>query len=91
MMFHAIFNRSMCIVLLFLLCAFKSSAETINSEVQRTIDLTSPVVKITVDLKVTGIENEYQIAFPDSHAKQLAYLSVSKKGGKSLPTTAPVK
>ena len=67
------------------------SSEVINTEVQRTIDLTSPIVKVTIDVKAINIEKEYQIGFPDFQAKQLAFLSVSKKGGKSLPTTAPVK
>eukprot|EP01041_Mallomonas_annulata_P011993 gene11993-25125_t len=69
--------------------AYTASSAPINTDVQRTIDLTSPVVKITIDVKVSNIEKEYKIAFPDIQAKQLAYLSVSKKG-QVIPTTAPV-
>mmetsp|Transcript_16718 Transcript_16718/g.16817 ORF Transcript_16718/g.16817 Transcript_16718/m.16817 type:complete len:453 (+) Transcript_16718:63-1421(+) len=65
------------------------NCQVINTEVQRTIDLTGPIVKITADIKATNIEKEYEIIFPDSQAKQLAYLTVTKKG-KTIPTTAPV-
>lgn len=64
-------------------------ATTVNTEVQRTIDLTSPIVKIILDIKATNVEKEYQIVFPDSQAKQLSFLSVTKKG-KTVKTTAPV-
>lgn len=66
-----------------------ATGAAVNTEVQRTIDLTSPIVKITVDIKATNVEKEYQIAFPDIQAKQLAFLSVTKKG-KLIKTTAPV-
>ena len=73
-----------------LLCLVASSnGVTVNTEVQRTIDLTSPIVKIVVDIKATNVDKEYQIVFPDSQAKQIALLSVVKKG-KAIKTTAPV-
>jgi hypothetical protein len=73
-----------------LLLAFVMSVSaTTNTEIQRVIDLTSPMVKITIDVKASNIEKEYKISFPDDQAKHLAFISVTKKG-KSLPVSAPV-
>ena len=61
----------------------------VNTEVLRTIDLTSAIVKMTIELKISNIEKEYKIAFPDSQAEKLSFIAVYKKG-KQLPLTAPV-
>ena len=76
------------LILVIGLLGFVRSA-TINTDVQRTIDLTTPVVRMTIDLKASNIDKEYLITFPDTLASHLAYLSVTRKG-KPIKTTAPV-
>jgi len=61
-----------------------------NKEVTRTIDATSPSVKISAEIKATDVDKEYQIAFPSSQAEHLAFLSV-KHNKKELKISAPVQ
>ncbi|KAF5455604.1 hypothetical protein F2P56_025164 [Juglans regia] len=61
-------------------------SDLILSRVDRRIDLTSQVVRITSTLKVenagSDLVSEVLLAFPDSQAKHLAYLSASSTEGK---------
>lgn len=68
----------------------RGAGQVINSEVTRTIDASSAIVKLTADIKAVNVKGEYQVAFPTSTAKSLAFLTVSLKG-KSLPISAPVR
>jgi hypothetical protein len=61
----------------------------INSDVQRTIDISKAIVRVTIDIKVNGVENEYKIAFLDQYAKQLSYLHIENKN-TSLDISSPV-
>ncbi|KAG2698061.1 hypothetical protein I3843_07G132700 [Carya illinoinensis] len=61
-------------------------SDLILSRVDRRIDLTSQVVRTTSTLKVenagSDLVSEVLLAFPDSQAKHLAYLSASSTEGK---------
>ncbi|XP_054818735.1 dolichyl-diphosphooligosaccharide--protein glycosyltransferase subunit 1A isoform X2 [Prosopis cineraria] len=61
-------------------------SELILSKVERRIDLTSQIVRITTTLKAenTGSDpvSEVLLTFPDSQANHLAYLTVTINGGK---------
>jgi len=65
------------------------SHAVINTEVQRIIDISSSVTKLSIDLKISEITNEYKLAFSNYQAERLAFLSITKKG-KKLNPTAPV-
>ena len=74
------------VVLASLCCALSA----INKDVQRTIDASSSILKIFIDIKATEVDKEYQLIFPTSSARKLAFLTVQQKG-KSLVVTAPVE
>ena len=67
-----------------------SASSVINRDVQRTIDASSSILKIFMDVKAADVEKEYQLTFPTSMAKKLAFLSVQQKG-KSLVVAAPIE
>lgn len=67
-----------------------SASSVINRDVQRTIDASSSILKVFMDVKAADVEKEYQLVFPTSMAKKLAFLSVQQKG-KSLVVAAPVE
>jgi len=67
-----------------------SLAQVLNTEVIRTIDASTSIVKITAEIKAANVKGEYQIAFPTQEAKSLSFISVSLKG-KVLPLSAPVR
>ncbi|XP_028784711.1 dolichyl-diphosphooligosaccharide--protein glycosyltransferase subunit 1A [Neltuma alba] len=75
---------------LFLLAVATFSAPVLSdlilAKVERRIDLTSQIVRITTTLKVenTGSDpvSEVLLTFPDNQANHLAYLTVTVNGGK---------
>lgn len=76
-------------LLFFLSIAFLSSyvlADLIVTKVDRRIDLTSHIVRITSSVKVENDGDDpvsaFLVAFPDHQAKHLAFLSVSQNEGK---------
>lgn len=81
-------NQYLCIFMLILaLIAVATSA--INKDVQRTIDASSAILKIYIDIKATEVDKEYKLVFPTYQAEKLAFLSISLKG-KKLAVSAPV-
>jgi Ribophorin I len=73
-----------------LACASISQvASVVNKDVQRTIDATTSMVKIFIDIKAEEVKKDYELVFPTEEAAHLAFLSVSRKG-KELPISAPV-
>jgi hypothetical protein len=64
----------------------------IDKDVVRTIDATTAILRISVDLKATNVENkQYILIFPDYEASHLAFIQVTAKGSQSpLPLSAPV-
>ena len=69
-----------------------SFSEVVNKDVVRTIDATTAILRISVDLKATNVENkQYILIFPDYEASHLAFIQVTAKGSQSpLPLSAPV-
>lgn len=67
-----------------------SASSVINRDVQRSIDASSSILKIFMDVKAADVEKEYQLMFPTSMAKKLAFLTVQQKG-KNLLLAAPVE
>jgi hypothetical protein len=63
----------------------------INTEIQRTIDASKAIVKITTEIKTENVneENEYDIIFPNSKAKNLAFLSI-KINDKDQEILSPI-
>lgn len=60
---------------------------TTNTDVTRTIDATSAIVKITIDIKAEDIENnQYNIVFNTEQNNHLSFLSV--KENKNVLTTS---
>ena len=55
-------------------------ATVINKDIQRTVDASSSMVKITTEIKATGVDKEYIFCFPKVQADHLAYISVTNKG-----------
>ena len=83
--------RRAAILLLACLAILRVSlAQVLNTEVIRTIDASTSIVKITTEIKAVNVKGEYQIAFPTHEAKSLSFISVSLKG-KVLPLSAPVR
>lgn len=74
---------------IFVLLCLTTNAVIINDEIHRTIDISSPILRITIEIKASHIDGEYEICFHDYIAKHIAYLSVNSKGNL-LKTTAPV-
>ncbi|XP_068646870.1 dolichyl-diphosphooligosaccharide--protein glycosyltransferase subunit 1A-like [Aristolochia californica] len=80
-------SRFTCI-LFFLIAIFWSSAsaDLILSKVDRRIDLTSHVIRVSSSIKVENAgpakASELLLAIPDFQAKHLAYLSASNNEGK---------
>jgi oligosaccharyltransferase complex subunit alpha (ribophorin I) len=72
-----------------LLALIDGVTSAVNKDVQRTIDASSAILKIYIDIKAIEVEKEYQLIFPTDHAKNLAFLSVTQKGN-NLAITAPV-
>lgn len=72
-----------------LVAVVQISASVVNKEITRTIDATAAVVKLTIDIKATNVDGEYDLSFLDNQAKHIAFLSASSKG-KTLSVTAPV-
>lgn len=79
---------------LWLQSSSSSSSDLVLSKVDRRIDLTSQIVRITSTLKVENVGNdpvsEILIPFPENQAKNLAYLaaSASERKGKTKTSTA---
>lgn len=71
------------------LALFAHASSVGNKDVQRTIDASSSILKIFMEIKATDVDKEYQLVFPTSAAVKLAFLSVQHKG-KSLVIAAPV-
>lgn len=76
--------------LLLLSLSLAVHAGTKNLEVTRTIDASTAVLKIFAEIKATEVGKEYQLVYPTSLAKRLAFLLVTRKG-KDLPVLAPVE
>ena len=72
------------------LSVISCATSVINKDVQRTIDASSSIMKIFMDIKAAEVEKEYSLVFPTAAAKKLAFLSVQQKG-KSLVVAAPVE
>lgn len=77
-------------IFLLLLASISCVSSVTNMDVQRIIDASSSILKIFIDIKAADVDKEYQIVFPTSAAKKLAFLSVQQKG-KSLVVAAPVE
>lgn len=79
---------------LWLQSSSSSSSDLVLSKVDRRIDLTSQIVRITSTLKVENVGNdpvsEILIPFPENQAKNLAHLaaSASERKGKTKTSTA---
>ena len=71
------------------LALFAHASSVGNKDVQRTIDASSSILKIFMEIKATDVDKEYQLVFPTTAAVKLAFLSVQYKG-KSLLIAAPV-
>ena len=65
-------------------------ASVVNKDVQRTVDASSAIVKIYIDIKAADVGKEYNLVFPTDQAKHLAFISVTRKG-KDLSIAAPVQ
>jgi hypothetical protein len=78
-----------CLVALFFAAISELSAVIVNKEITRTIDATSAVVKLTIDIKAINVNGEYDITFQNTQAKHVAFLSATSKG-KALTVNAPV-
>ena len=80
--------------MLVFLCAFclvlNQVASVVNKDVQRTVDASTAIVKMYIDIKATDVGKEYNLVFPTYEAKHLAFLSVSRKG-KEVSISAPVE
>ena len=63
----------------------------INTEIQRTIDASKAIVKITTEIKTENVNegNEYDIIFPNPNAKNLAFLSI-KINDKDQEILSPI-
>ena len=77
-------------IFVFILASLSCVSSVVNKDVQRIIDASSSILKIFIDIKAADVDKEYQIVFPTSAAKKLAFLSVQQKG-KSLVVEAPVE
>ncbi|XP_038715211.1 dolichyl-diphosphooligosaccharide--protein glycosyltransferase subunit 1A [Tripterygium wilfordii] len=81
-------------LLLFTVALLTSTAlsDLILSKVDRRIDLTSQIVRITSTLKVENPDSnpvsEVLVAFPERQAKNLAYLTATLHGGKGKAKTS---
>ncbi|KAF5739288.1 putative ribophorin [Tripterygium wilfordii] len=81
-------------LLLFTVALLTSTAlsDLILSKVDRCIDLTSQIVRITSTLKVENPDSnpvsEVLLAFPERQAKNLAYLTATLHGGKGKAKTS---
>ena len=73
-----------------LLTLLACASAQVNTEVTRTIDASTSIVRIAAEIKAANLKGEYQVAFPTAEAKSISYLSVSLKG-KPLPLSAPVR
>ncbi|XP_077246932.1 ribophorin I [Tasmannia lanceolata] len=75
-------------IFLFSIAILSTSAlsDLFISKLDRRIDLTSHIVRVTSTLKVEnagpGVVSQFMLAFPDYQAKNLAYLSASSNEGK---------
>ena len=65
-------------------------ASVVNKDVQRTVDASTAIVKMYIDIKAADVGKEYNLVFPTYEAKHLAFLSVTRKG-KDLSIAAPVE
>lgn len=68
-----------------------ASAVIINSEITRTIDLSTSIAKVGMIVKADGVTSEgYDIALPSEVASHLAFISV-EEDGKKLQVSPPVE
>lgn len=66
------------------------NAAIINKKVQRVVDASSSIVKVSLDITAEGVEDSYQILFPTAQAEHLAILTVSLKDSEDdLLTVQP--
>ena len=70
--------------------AFYQVASVVNKDVQRTVDASTAIVKMYIDIKAADVGKEYNLIFPTYEANHLAFLSVTRKG-KDLSIAAPVE
>ena len=78
------------LLLIVLVQSYFIFGEIINTEVTRTIDATTAILKINAEIKASGVNGEYQLAFPEAQARHISFMTASAKGGKqALVIRAP--
>ena len=63
-------------------------AAIINKEVVRNIDVTTPIMRITIAISAVNVEDEYIISFPTEQAKSIAFISASANNDRLLIDSA---
>lgn len=76
-------------ILINLLLLASVLSDVINKSVSRVIDCSSSIVRITTDITATGVENYYNIIYPNAVAEKIAFLKVKSKN-KKLQVQPPV-
>mmetsp|Transcript_14306 Transcript_14306/g.21418 ORF Transcript_14306/g.21418 Transcript_14306/m.21418 type:complete len:431 (+) Transcript_14306:129-1421(+) len=74
--------------LLYISIILVAARASINSDVQRHLDVSNAMLKMTVDIKAKNIKDEYKICFPDRLAYRLSMLTASMKG-QEIPLSEP--
>ena len=84
------FTLRLCLAALVAVQCLAAKDGIINKEVTRVIDATSAIVKLTAEIKASGMKGEYVLTFPTQEAKCISYIAVSIKG-KAQTVSAPVR
>lgn len=71
---------NMMLLALFIACLIGSSVSAIvNEEISRVIDGSGSIVQVSLTIKASGLSGSYSLMFPDSAARNLAFLEVKEK------------
>jgi len=61
-----------------------SLCSIVNTKVKRTIDISTPIVKISTDVEFTGGTGVYDVIVPNTNVGSLAYMTVKDKESESI-------
>ena len=88
------FRMTRCIVLTTALMAVAAAAPLTNTELKRTIDLSSSVARVALDVTVTSSaaspSSPYLLAIPEGASEHLAFISAASAEGRDLDVAQTV-